>query len=177
MSWVGGGLQQAAYGAASGVGAAGDYLAETAGPVLREGLYSSGAWWGQTEEDLNSNDPQRQWSALAQIGEKSAVVASIAYAGASVLAGGEAAVVEGGGVAANRVAGNAFRDYWAELFRANGYGVETEVYKWTPLGRRFIDIEVSRGGEILGGIETKLGSSSYTAAQEFKDMWLRVMEH
>ena len=50
-----------------------------------------------------------------------------------------------------------FRDEIADLMRAAGRGVETEVRKITPFGPRVVDIEVSNGGQILGGIETKLG--------------------
>jgi RHS repeat-associated protein len=76
-------------------------------------------------------------------------------------------------VTANRIAGNAFRDEIAQGFKEMGYGVETEVVKNTPFGRRFIDIEVSSlEGVLLGGIETKLGSSRYLPSQRAKDSWL-----
>ena len=48
----------------------------------------------------------------------------------------------------------------------------TEVYKKTPFGKRFIDIEVSQNGKVLGGIETKVGGSRYTPLQRAKDLWL-----
>ena len=73
---------------------------------------------------------------------------------------------------ANRIAGNAFRDQIADEFRQNGYTVTTEVYKRTPFGKRFIDIEVARNGQTLGGIETKVGGSRYIAEQRAKDAWL-----
>ena len=41
-----------------------------------------------------------------------------------------------------------------------------------PVGNRFIDVEVSRYGNVLGAIETKLGGSAYTVAQRAKDAWL-----
>jgi hypothetical protein len=50
--------------------------------------------------------------------------------------------------------------------------VSTEVFKRTPFGARYIDIEVSQGGRVLGGIETKVGSSPYTPLQRLKDIWL-----
>lgn len=78
-------------------------------------------------------------------------------------------------VVRNRLAGNAFRDEIAARLRAEGLQVETEVYKRTIFGRRFIDIEVSRGGRVLGGIETKFGSARYNPAQRAKDAWLRTM--
>jgi hypothetical protein len=80
------------------------------------------------------------------------------------------------GVQANRTAGNAFRDEIAEALRSEGREVATEVYKSTPFGRRFIDIEVSQNGQVLGGIETKLGGSRYTPAQRAKDAWLWLTE-
>jgi len=80
-------------------------------------------------------------------------------------------------VAANRIAGNAFRDEIAGALRAEGRGVATEVYKRTPFGKRVIDIEVSQDGRVLGGIETKVGSSRYTPLQRLKDAWLRLVEN
>jgi hypothetical protein len=50
--------------------------------------------------------------------------------------------------------------------------VATEVYKPTPFGKRFMDIEVSMNGKVLGGVETKVGSSRYTWQQQLKDWWL-----
>ncbi len=80
------------------------------------------------------------------------------------------------GVQANRTAGNAFRDELADALRKSGRDITTEVYKKTPFGRRFIDIEVSQGGKVLGGIETKVGGSRYIATQRAKDNWLYYME-
>ncbi len=93
--------------------------------------------------------------------------------------GGSASVVLASGpqVLANRAAGNAFRDEVAELLRAEGREVATEVYKRTPFGPRFIDIEVSESGTVLGGIETKAGDSPYTTAQRIKDWWLETFEN
>jgi hypothetical protein len=48
-----------------------------------------------------------------------------------------------------------------------------EVYKPTSFGKRFIDIEVSKDGQVLGGIETKAGNSPYTWQQQLKDWWLK----
>ncbi|EJL35633.1 RHS repeat-associated core domain protein containing protein, partial [Caulobacter sp. AP07] len=72
----------------------------------------------------------------------------------------------------NRIAGNAARDALAVGLRAEGRAAATEVYKWTPFGKRFIDIEVSLGGKVLGGIEVKLGGSRYIPAQRAKDAYL-----
>ena len=73
----------------------------------------------------------------------------------------------------NKIAGDAFRDELAGALRAEGRDVTTEVYKSTPFGKRFIDIEVSQDGKVLGGIETKVGSSRYTWTQQLKDWWLK----
>jgi len=72
----------------------------------------------------------------------------------------------------NRIAGNAFRDELASGLIAEGRQVATEVFKRTPFGARYIDIEVSYGGKVLGGIETKVGSSPYTVLQRIKDIWI-----
>jgi len=53
------------------------------------------------------------------------------------------------GVQANRAAGNAFRDEIAQQFE-RGMEVEKEVYKWTPVGKRFIDIEVRKEASFSG---------------------------
>ena len=79
-------------------------------------------------------------------------------------------------VVINRMAGNAFRDELAALLRQAGREVATEVYKLTPFGGRFMDIEVSFNGTVLGGIETKVGASRYTALQRLKDSWLEWVE-
>jgi RHS repeat-associated protein len=79
-------------------------------------------------------------------------------------------------VQANRAAGNAFRDEIAALLTAEGRTVEIEVYKRTPLGARFIDIEVSQNGRILGGIETKVGGARYNTLQRLKDLYLQKVE-
>ena len=71
---------------------------------------------------------------------------------------------------------DAAADELAGVLRSAGRDVETEVYKWTPFGKRYIDIEVSSGGKVLGGIETKVGNSVYTAAQRAKDAYLRVVK-
>ena len=75
-------------------------------------------------------------------------------------------------VQANRTAGNLFRDELAAALRAEGRTVRTEAYKWTPFGKRFIDIDVRLNGVKLGGIETKVGSSRYLPLQKLKDAWL-----
>jgi len=74
---------------------------------------------------------------------------------------------------ANKVRGDAFRDEIAELMRKEGYDVQTEVSKNTPFGRRVIDVEVSKEGKVLGGMETKTGASRYTPAQRSKDEYLQ----
>ena len=86
-----------------------------------------------------------------------------------------AKAVEGAGaqVLANKIAGDAFRDEIASAFEDNGYDVAREVGKKTPFGRRVIDVEVSRDGDVLGGIEAKAGRSRYLPWQMAKDEYLR----
>jgi len=79
-------------------------------------------------------------------------------------------------VQVNRANGNAYRDELAVLLRQAGRDVNTEVYKKTPFGKRFIDIEVSQNETVLGGIETKVGKSRYTPIQQLKDWWLKNVE-
>jgi hypothetical protein len=79
-------------------------------------------------------------------------------------------------VTINRAAGNAFRDEIADALRSGGLNAKVEQPKDTPFGRRVIDIEVSRGTEVLGGIETKLGDSRYTAPQRAKDAYLNLVK-
>jgi RHS repeat-associated protein len=87
--------------------------------------------------------------------------------------GGKAVTNAGARVAANKVAGDAFRDEIASAFENNGYEVAKEVGKKTPFGRRVIDVEVSKNGEVLGGIEAKAGKSRYLPWQMAKDEYLR----
>ncbi len=84
----------------------------------------------------------------------------------------EAAAETSARVLANRAAGSAFRDEIAEQLSKGGLDVEKEVYYKTPFGKRFIDIQVSKDGQVLGGIETKVGASRYTRLQQAKDTWL-----
>jgi RHS repeat-associated protein len=79
------------------------------------------------------------------------------------------------GVQANKAVGDAFRDEVAAGLAQEGRGVQTEVTKTTPFGRRSIDIEVSDkpGGKVLGGIETKTGNSPYKPSQRAKDEYLK----
>lgn len=75
----------------------------------------------------------------------------------------------------NRQNGNAFRDQVAQQFRDAGYQVQTEIYKRTDLGGRYIDVQVQKDG-VTRGFETKTGNSPYTAAQRAKDSWLLANE-
>ena len=88
--------------------------------------------------------------------------------------GAEVASEELPQVLLNKAAGTAFRDEIADLMQKLGYGVQTEVRKSTRLGMRVIDIEVSKEGNVLGGIETKAGNSPYLPSQQAKDKWLRM---
>jgi RHS repeat-associated protein len=76
-----------------------------------------------------------------------------------------------------RAEGNAFRDELADLLRAEGRQVQTKMFKRTPFGPRYIDIDVSYNGVNLGGIETKLGNARYTASQRAKDTWLKIWDN
>ena len=78
----------------------------------------------------------------------------------------------------NRAVGTAFENEIADAFRRGGpdYKVEQQVYKWTPFGKRFIDIQISFKDKVLGGIETKVGNSRYTTLQRLKDHYLLHVE-
>lgn len=65
-----------------------------------------------------------------------------------------------------------FRDELAEALEAEGRTVYKEVYKRTPFGKRYMDIDVWHNGVNLGGIETKVGGSRYLPLQRLKDFWL-----
>lgn len=84
----------------------------------------------------------------------------------------EAAKTGGSLVQANRTAGNLFRDELATALRAEGRTVNTEVFKRTPFGPRYMDLDVWHNGVNLGGIETKVGASRYLPLQRLKDAWL-----
>ncbi|WP_439698633.1 RHS repeat domain-containing protein [Mucilaginibacter sp. AW1-7] len=84
---------------------------------------------------------------------------------------GEAELVVSG-IQVNKIAGDAFRDELAAALRAEGRVVTPEAYKWTPFGKRFIDLDVWHNGVNLGGIETKVGGSRYLPLQRLKDAWL-----
>jgi hypothetical protein len=92
-------------------------------------------------------------------------------AGVTVLSKGDQASL-------NRGLGNAWRDEVAvQMDQLPNRMATTEVYKPTPFGKRFIDVEVSdSSGNVLGGIETKFGNAPYTVTQRLKDMWLYRMQ-
>ena len=97
------------------------------------------------------------------------------YQAAAQLAGRAQPSVKQSNVGANRQRGNAFRDWIAEGFRRMGYQADIEVYKQTPFGPRYIDVEVSDpSGRVLGGIEAKVGGSPYKPSQRAKDAWLAI---
>ncbi len=149
-------------GAARGLGA----LYNTAVDTGTEGLVSAGM--SASEAGRLGRDLKAFPEAFA--GSPGAVMRP----GVGALPGAAAAENAVPTVTANRIAGNAFRDTIADALRAAGRDVTTEVYKPTLFGKRFIDIEVSHNGQVLGGIETKVGDSRYTPAQQSKDMWLRL---
>jgi RHS repeat-associated protein len=82
-------------------------------------------------------------------------------------------------VTLNRLAGNAYRDELVNELRAQGYIVKTEVYKRTPFGARYIDIEIWEPGatKALGGVEAKVGGGRYTPLQRLKDLWLATQSY
>ena len=108
--------------------------------------------------------------------EPAAEVLVTAGATAIFRAGPSAATATVPQVLRNKAAGDAFRDALAADLQAAGREVATEVYKRTPFGKRFIDIEVSRDGTVLGGIETKVGTSRYRPLQQLKDWYLRYVQ-
>jgi hypothetical protein len=130
-------------------------------------------WLEQFQSGVRSYQP------LLKAAEISLTVSAVLLsgeigAGASLVSKGTQVTktVEQSLVQANRAAGNAFRDEIAAGLAAEGRQVTTEVYKRTPFGARYIDIEVSMSGKVLGGIETKVGSSRYLPLQRMKDIWL-----
>jgi len=80
-------------------------------------------------------------------------------------------------VQANKAKGDAFRDDVADRLEAEGFDVRKEAVKNTPFGQRRIDIEVSKDGEVLGGVETKAGPNArYNPSQRAKDAYLQAAE-
>jgi len=82
----------------------------------------------------------------------------------------------------NKVAGDAWRDEYAQILRdslPSGYTVRSEVegqirYE-TPFGPRDVDLEIiDPSGKVLGGIETKAGGADRKTSQYAKDEWLRL---
>ena len=144
------------------------------------------SWGGDGKDQALGNCPVGSSGYKEWIQQSSGAVADAGLADPYLLVGGVASGArallgraltgEVAGVTANKIAGDAFRDEIAGLFRAGGYGVRTEVGKLTPFGRRVIDIEVSRGGQVLGGIETKVGGSRYTSYQRAKDAALYILK-
>jgi hypothetical protein len=80
-------------------------------------------------------------------------------------------------IQANRAAGNLFRDQLADALRAEGRTVYTEVFKKTPFGPRYMDLDVWLDGVNLGGIEAKVGGSRYHTLQRLKDAWLGAQKN
>jgi len=74
----------------------------------------------------------------------------------------------------NRERGLAAENEVADLLRKQGLEVRQHVAKETPFGRRIVDIEVWRDGELLGGIEVKTGGSRITPQQRAADQWLNT---
>lgn len=55
--------------------------------------------------------------------------------------------------------------------RAEKRIVNTEVYRWIPIGKRYFDLDVWHSGDNLGGVETKVGGSRHLLLQSLKDSW------
>ena len=77
----------------------------------------------------------------------------------------------GATITKNKELGNKLRDKVAAVFKRIGFDVALEVYKPTPYGPRFIDVEIRYRGKAMG-FEVKLGGSPYTGDQKKKDDWL-----
>lgn len=122
-------------------------------------LYAAGGWVGVAIDLLTGGG-------LIKMGLKGLRGAKAAVSGVRELAQ----------VTKNRIAGNKARDELAELLRKEGREVLTEVYKKTPFGKRFMDLEVRYQGRVMGGIEIKKGGSRYHNLQQLKDWWLRNVE-
>jgi hypothetical protein len=75
-------------------------------------------------------------------------------------------------VKANREKGIAAENEIADQLRKQGFDVNQHVTRETPFGRRVVDIEVWKDGELLGGIEVKTGGSRYMPQQRAADQWL-----
>jgi hypothetical protein len=100
--------------------------------------------------------------------EKAAARAEAAAARAATR-GEEKAVA---GVAANKVAGDLFRDQVASRLGDYGFTViAKEVTVKTPFGIRVLDILAERGGSLVI-FETKTGGARRSASQVAKDAWI-----
>jgi hypothetical protein len=122
----------------------------------------------QTWNNINSGDDATQERGITDWIEFSGAVIAGPASGART-----AAAKEVPQVLINKATGDAFRDSIAATMRNAGYDVKTEVYMPTGLGARYMDIDVSKNGVNLGGIETKVGTSPYTSSQRAKDAWLK----
>ena len=111
--------------------------------------------------------------AISRAEKGASVAAEVLPHAADTLATAARPVARRAAVQVQQTVGNAFRDEVATLLERAGFEVQKEVTKFTPFGRRIVDIEVSRAGKVLGGIETKWGKSRYHAAQRAKDWYLR----
>lgn len=151
------------------VGVVADALA-VATPILPGGVGAAIKGAKTTADAVKMVDKANDTKKAAALVSKADGIAGQAISKQAAKEGGQSLVQ------ANRTAGNNFRDELADLLQQEGREVSTEVYKKTPFGKRFIDIEVSQGGKVLGGIETKVGSSRYHPLQRLKDLWLEKVE-
>ena len=135
---------------------------------------------GKDQETLTSQGLQAAGMSKSNAETANAVIGIVATGGASIAANTTKQVAKETvktGIQANKAAGDAFRDKIADILVQNGKTVTKEVGKKTPFGWRYIDIEVSQGGKVLGGIETKLGGSRYTTEQAAKDWYLKIVHN
>jgi hypothetical protein len=99
--------------------------------------------------NINSGDDAAQERGITDWIEFSGAAISGPASGARA-----AAAKEVPQVLINKATGDSFRDSIAATMRNAGYDVKTEVYMPTGIGARYMDIDVSKNGVNLGGIET-----------------------
>jgi RHS repeat-associated protein len=166
---VTGGLAGLTMGASLAVEATGAAVAGVAGGVTSRGIET-----GSAEAAFNPKAMATDAAVgLAGFGAGKAISAG-AKAVSAARASASGATRSTARVLANKAAGDAFRDDIASRLEAEGLKVDKEVTKKTIFGDRRIDIEVSKDGKVLGGVETKVGKSRYHASQRAKDAWLKM---
>jgi RHS repeat-associated protein len=144
--------------------------------LLSVGVHNPSLVWEAYSGLATSSNDADQRALGAIIGGATATV-ELAVAGRAASTAERGAAASPAAVTLNRAKGNAFRDEIATALRKSGAEVQVEVVKKTPFGPRVLDLEVSRNGKVLGGIETKKGPNArYTPSQRAKDCWLELCE-